>query len=105
LSLSGCASFSSDPLRGPSIPNPEAAADEALGRTLPESPVQIVFGFKVREAEARYDGGRGVARMEPPYKVRIDLFSHQGETLFSGALVGGGLLGSWSRRLLFSGPL
>jgi hypothetical protein len=39
--------------------------------------------------------------VEPPYKVRVDLFSPQGETLFSGALVGSELrIPSWAPREL-----
>jgi hypothetical protein len=98
--LSGCASFSSGSVPGPAHPDPDGIALEALDRTLPESPVQIVFDFRVREAEFRYQA-RGVARVEPPYKVRVDIFSPQGETLFSGALVESDLrIPSWAPREL-----
>jgi len=81
-----------------SVANPEGVAQEALNRTLPESPVQIVFDFRLREADLRFHG-RGVARVEPPYKVRVDLFSPQGETLFQAALVGNDLrVPDWAPR-------
>ncbi len=35
--------------------------------------------------------GRGVARIEPPYKARLDLFMGNGETVVSAALVDGDL--------------
>jgi hypothetical protein len=80
--------------------NPEGVAQEAMDRTLPESPVQIVFDFRYREADLRFHG-RGVARVEPPYKLRVDLFSPQGETLFQAALVGNELrVPAWAPREL-----
>jgi hypothetical protein len=57
---------------------------------MPESPVQITFDFRLREADLRFSG-QGVARVQPPYRVRIDLFSNQGEGLFRAALVGSDL--------------
>ncbi|MBT8398383.1 MAG: hypothetical protein HKO65_00585 [Gemmatimonadetes bacterium] len=68
----------------------DSLARNALLLTMPESPVQITFDFKLKEADLRFSG-RGVARVEPPYRVRIDLFSGQGEGLFRAALVGSDL--------------
>ena len=68
----------------------DSVAERALRTTMPESPVQITFDFRLREADLRF-AGRGVARIEPPYRVRIDLFSNQGEGLFRAALVGSDL--------------
>ena len=65
----------------------EALAEEALASTMPESPVQITIDCRLKEADLRFEG-RGVARVEPPYRVRIDLFSKGGEALFRAALVG-----------------
>jgi hypothetical protein len=53
---------------------------------MPTGPVQITFDFRLREADLRFSG-QGVARVEPPYRVRIDLFSNGGESLFRAALV------------------
>jgi len=98
--LTGCASLSTAGESSRPIENPEERAEEALDRTLPGSPVQIVFEFRYREADMRFQG-RGVARVEPPYKLRVDLFSPQGETLFQAALVGGDLrVPSWAPREL-----
>jgi hypothetical protein len=64
----------------------EAEAARALAATMPETPVQIRFDFRLKEADLRF-AGQGVARVEPPYRVRIDLFSIRGEELFRAALV------------------
>ena len=70
--------------------NLEVEAEKALGSTMPESPVQITFDFRLKEADLRFSG-QGVARVEPPYRVRIDLFTNRGEALFMAALVGSDL--------------
>ena len=90
LLISGCTPGQG--LRGP-LPvgtSPERVAEEALAATMPETPTQISFGFRLREADLRFSG-RGVARIEPPYRVRIDLYSGGGENLFRAALVEGDL--------------
>ncbi len=88
--LTGCASLPSAGESSKAVENPEERAQEVLDRTLPGSPVQIGFEFRYREADMRFQG-RGVARVEPPYRLRVDLFSPQGETLFQAALVEGDL--------------
>ena len=90
LTLPGCG-----PAHEASGPTPvelnlEAVAEEALVATMPETPVQITFDFRLKEADLRFEG-EGVARVEPPYRVRIDLFSTRGEGLFRAALVGSDL--------------
>jgi hypothetical protein len=57
---------------------------------MPETPVQITFDYRLREADLRF-AGQGVARVEPPYRVRIDLFTNRGEGIFRAALVGSDL--------------
>ncbi len=52
-----------------------------------ETPVRLIFDWNVREPGLR-SGGRGVARLEPPYRARLDLFTGQGETVLRAALVG-----------------
>ncbi len=82
----------------------ERVAARALSATLPQSPVQMSFGFRVREADFRFEG-KGIARVEPPYRVRIDLFSNGGETLFTAALVGDDLrVPAWAPRELAPPP-
>lgn len=65
----------------------QGVAEEALQSTMPDNPVQITFDFRLKEADLRFSG-RGVARVQPPYRMRIDLFSSRGESLFRAVLVG-----------------
>ena len=83
---------------------PRGVAQAALAATLPEGPVQMDFSFRLREADLRFQG-RGVARIEPPYRVRLDLFSNRGETLFQAALVEGDLrVPEWAPREMAPPP-
>ena len=56
-------------------------------RTQLKSPVRLIFDWSVREPGLR-SSGRGVARLEPPYRARLDLFTGRGETVLRAALVG-----------------
>lgn len=76
---------------GPPAPPPtpvdaEGVAQNARLATRPQEPVRIVFDWSLNESGSR-TGGRGVVRMEPPYKARLDLFTNQGETVLRAALV------------------
>jgi hypothetical protein len=51
-----------------------------------QEPIRVVFEWQLNEAGIRV-GGRGVARIEPPYRARLDLFLGNGETVVSAALV------------------
>ena len=101
--LEGCA-----PGPGPGTPIPTgqavAVAQEAMEATRPRGPTRILFDFRVREADLRFNG-RGLARVEPPYRVRLDLFGHGGENLFQAALVEGILrIPPWAPRELAPPP-
>ena len=63
---------------------PSAATLER--RTGLEEPVRIDFTWSLNESGSRLSG-RGVARAEPPYKARLDLFLDDGESVLSAALV------------------
>jgi hypothetical protein len=65
-------------------PATEAAAREG---TAPDRPLRVVFGWRALEGEARFSG-EGVARIEPPFNARLDLFGPRGDTYLSAALVG-----------------
>jgi len=54
-------------------------------------PVRIVFDWELNEAGVRVSG-RGVARIEPPYKARIDLFLGNNEQVLKAVLLGGTLI-------------
>lgn len=73
-------------------PMPDAAsAARGLERsTVLVEPLQIRFAWHLNESGARMDGV-GVARVEPPYRARLDLFLENGETVLSAALVDGEL--------------
>lgn len=90
------------------LPVPRPQAEEiALGAmegTQPQEPTRIRFDFRVKEADLRFNG-EGLARVEPPYRVRLDLFSGGGETIFQAALVEGTLrIPPWAPRELAPPP-
>ena len=64
------------------------AADRAVRETAPDRPLRGVFGWRVLDGEARFDGD-GVARIEPSYRARLDLFGPRGDGYLSAALVDG----------------
>jgi hypothetical protein len=53
-----------------------------------DSPYRLVFEWALNEPGMRVQG-RGVARIEPPYRARVDLFARNGERITSAALVDG----------------
>jgi len=86
LGLDACAPKAGE-IRGPAS---YALEQEAVAATAPEAPLQIVFDWTAREREARYTG-RGAARVQQPYRARLDLFGPRGERYLSAALVDGEL--------------
>ncbi|MBW3554796.1 MAG: hypothetical protein KY466_14890 [Gemmatimonadetes bacterium] len=78
--LTGCA--------GHSIPDTvePAVAAEVVETTAPDRPLRVIFSWRALEREARFDGS-GAARMEPPYRARLDLFGPTGDGYLSAALV------------------
>jgi len=80
--------------RRPAVIAPIVDADGTAARIQSESgldePLQIVFSWQLNEGGQRVQG-RGVARVEPPYKARLDLFLNNGETVISAAMVDGDL--------------
>jgi hypothetical protein len=104
MATAGCRSSPAPPWTPGDRAEPRGVAEAALAATLPEGPVQMAFSFRLREADLRFQG-RGVARIEPPYRVRLDLFSNRGETLFQGALVEGELrIPDWAPREMAPPP-
>lgn len=63
---------------------------EAQRVTRLDVPTRILFDWSAAEQGARFSG-RGVARLEPPYRARLDLFLPGGETVARAALVEGEL--------------
>lgn len=70
--------------------DPNGAAAELERDTRLEEPVQITFAWSLNEDRQRHRG-RGVARVEPPYRARLDLFTTDLELVLSAALVDGEL--------------
>lgn len=67
------------------LPAPAARAEAILGDTDLDGPTRIDFEWQLNEQGSRVSG-RGVARIEPPHHVRLDLF-HNLETVIAAALV------------------
>lgn len=55
-------------------------------RTRLEEPVRIMFEWSLNEQGTRVSGS-GVARIEPPFRARLDLFMNDGTTIARAALV------------------
>lgn len=62
------------------------AAESLERRTRLTGPTRIDFTWRLNEAGSRLSGV-GVARVEPPYRARLDLFLDNGEGVISAALV------------------
>ena len=83
----GLACGGAPPPPPPTPVDAEGIATNVELATRPDGPVRILFDWRLNESGSR-TGGRGVVRMEPPYKARLDLFTEQGETVLRAALVG-----------------
>jgi hypothetical protein len=76
-----------EPAAGAPVADPSGVAAELVRATTPGSPQQINFEWSLDEAGSRLRG-RGVARVEAPDRIRLDLFGPRGETYLAAALVG-----------------
>jgi hypothetical protein len=82
LGLTGCATAAAPlPPEDPAPIQRMAESGTALDR-----PYRIVFRWSYQEAGTRV-AGQGVARIEPPFKARLDLFASNGERLAAAALM------------------
>lgn len=81
LTLAGCA--------GRGIPETldPGAAERAVRETAPAGPIRAVFRWQILDGEARFSG-QGVARIEAPYRARLDLFGPRDEAYLSAVLAG-----------------
>lgn len=66
--------------------SPDAVAEAMAAETRLRAPTRIDFTWRLNEAGDRLSGV-GVARVEPPYRARLDLFLENGESVISAALV------------------
>lgn len=85
LTTSACATAGGPPEAAPS-PDPRRHVLVAEHATRLRQPGKLVFRWTAREPDFR-GSGVGVARVEPPYKARLDLFLDNGETAGVAALV------------------
>lgn len=68
------------------IPDPSGAAQAAAEQTRLTNASRIEFRWELNEAGSRVEG-IGIARVEPPFQARLDLFLDNGEGVVSAALV------------------
>lgn len=68
------------------IQGAERVAESLERSTRLAEPTRIDFTWRLNEAGDRLSG-LGVARIEPPYRARLDLFLENGESVISAALV------------------
>jgi hypothetical protein len=68
------------------LSDPGRSAEALEGRSRLTAPARIDFSWELNEGGSRASGV-GVARVEPPYRARLDLFLENGETVVAAALV------------------
>jgi hypothetical protein len=88
LALTACAA-GRPAVVGP-VPQPGGLASGLERATGLEEPARVDFRWELNEEGSRVRGV-GVARVEPPYRARLDLFLEGGETVTSAAVVDGEL--------------
>lgn len=86
LLLAACAGAAVAPAGEP-VPDPTGTAAALTSGSVPTSPRQINFDWTLVESGSRVSG-RGVVRLQPPDRLRLDLFGPRNETYLSAALVG-----------------
>jgi hypothetical protein len=86
LSAAGCAAGAAAAPAGKPVPDPGATATELATAVAPSERRQITFAWTLDEAGSRVRG-RGVVRLQPPDRLRLDLFGPRNETYLAAALV------------------
>ena len=81
LGLAACASGGI-----PGTLDPEVAT-RAIAETAPDRTLRVIFDWELLDGGARFTGD-GVARIQPPYRVRLDLFGPRGDGYLSAVAVG-----------------
>jgi len=85
VAAASCAS-SPPPAAQPPLDAGQLASSAAASSSL-DAPYRLVFEWTLNEPGTRLRG-RGVARVEPPYRARLDLFLANGERVAAAAIVG-----------------
>lgn len=88
IALVGCAG--SGPVVEERPLNAGQLASSAERASALDAPYRLVFDWTLNEPGRRIQG-QGVARVEPPYRARLDLFARNGERITAAALVDGEL--------------
>jgi hypothetical protein len=83
--IAGCASAPPQAAQPPIDAGQLASA--AIRASTLDAPYRLVFDWALNEPGSRLRG-RGVARIEPPYRARLDLFLSNGERVAAAAVVG-----------------
>ena len=86
LALAGCATTPPAEEARPIDAGQLAASAERASEL--DAPYRVVFNWSLNEPGMRLQG-QGVARLEPPYRARLDLFNGSGERITAAALVNG----------------
>jgi len=84
LSLGACGGSPPPPV-GPPL-DAALLGRQAQARSAISNPVRMVFSWSIQEPGVRLSG-RGVARVEGPFRARLDLFASNGERMAVAALV------------------
>lgn len=84
--LTACAARTTAPVGQP-VAEPTATAAELVQSSTPTDPRQITFTWTLDESGSRVRG-RGVVRLEPPDRLRLDLFGPRNETVLAAAMIG-----------------
>lgn len=74
----GCGGAGSAPAVVAPVPDPAGEAAVLQEATRVGQPTLVIFRWRISEEGVRLSG-RGVARVEPPYRARLDLFLANGE--------------------------
>jgi hypothetical protein len=69
------------------LADPQSSLQALEAETRPESPTRIFFDWSLTEEGVRLSG-RGVARVAPPDRARLDLFLSNGEAVAGAILIG-----------------
>jgi len=83
-----CTPGAAAPPAGAPVADPAGTAAALAAATAPAEARQIHFNWTLDEAGSRVRG-RGVVRLSPPDRLRLDLFGPRNETVLAAALVGG----------------
>jgi len=83
LATASCASSGSFASGGPA----PLIAQRLVEATAVSAPMHVTFDWSLRDREARFNGA-GAARVQPPYRGRLDLFGPRGELYLVAAIDG-----------------